>query len=113
MIDPPSRRQLHQIIASDSPTRDDFLSYQELGKELPEDAKPDVVDRWQGISLYDSEERARAVAERFGLGTYIATLDLPDDGRFRIERTGRRPGHYTVWGDADALCTFVVTITPV
>src|SRR3954466_13930857 len=105
MIGTGPRRRLYRIIASDPPTRDDFLSYVEVGKELPEGATPDVVDRWEGISMYDSEERARAVAIRFGFGTHIATLDLKDHGRLRIRRTGRRPGHYTVWGDADVMLT--------
>jgi hypothetical protein len=104
---------VYRIVASDLPTRDDFLSYAELGKELPRDATPDITDRWEGISMYDSEERARAVASRFGLGARVAALDLPDDGRFRIERTGRRPGHYTIWGNADVLLTFVVAVIPV
>ncbi len=63
--------------------------------------------------MYDSEERARRVAARFSLGTHIATLDLTDNRQFRIKRTGQRPGHYTIWGDPDALLARVVAITPV
>ena len=63
--------------------------------------------------MYDTEERARAVAVQFGLGTRIAALNLIDERRFRIERTGRRPGHYTVWGDPEALLSRVVSVMPV
>jgi len=59
-------------LANDLPTRDDFLSYAALHRPLPEDAPPDMAKRWTGISMYDSEERTRAVAMRFGLGR-IAT----------------------------------------
>lgn len=94
-------------------TRDDFLSYAALNKRLPEGAPPDTADRWQGISMYDSAERTRAVAIRFGLGTHIVVIDLTDDRPFRIERTGQRPGHYTVWGDPDTLFARMIAVTPI
>ena len=113
MTDTLSTNLLYRIVAAASLTRTDFLSYAALNKPLPEDAPPDVADRWDGVSMYDSEERARAVAVRFGLGTHIATLDLTDDRQFRIERTGRRSGHYTVWGDPAALLARVIVVTSI
>jgi hypothetical protein len=113
MIGKSPRGLLYRILVADAATRDDFCSYAALGRPLPEGAAPDIAGRWYGISMYDSEERARTVAVRFGLGAHIAALDLTDDRPFRIERTGRRPGHYTVWGDPDALLARVVAVTPV
>jgi hypothetical protein len=113
MTDPLPSRLFYRIVATVPYTRDDFRSYAALNKPLPEGASPDVAERWHGISMYDSEERARAIAMRFGLGTHIAALDLTDDRPFRVERTGQRPGHYTVWGDPDAMLARVVAVTPV
>jgi hypothetical protein len=107
------RRSLYRILVVGAATRDDFRSYAALHRPLPEGATPDIVDRWHVISMYDAEERARTVAARFGLGAHIVAVDLTDDRLFRVERTGRRPGHYTVWGDPDALLARVVAVTPV
>jgi hypothetical protein len=113
MTEAPPARLLYRIVAAMPHTRNNFLSYAALEKPLPEGASPAIADRWQGISMYDSLDRARAVAIRFGLGAYIAALDLTDDRPFRIERTGQRPGHYTVWGDPDMLFARVIAIIPV
>src|SRR3954452_16955028 len=107
------RRLLFRIIVAESATREDFLSFAVLGRLLPEGATPDVANRWHGISMYDTEERARAVAGRVGLGADIAAIDVTDAQPVRIERTGRRPGHYTVWGDPDALLARVTAIVSV
>ncbi|MCA1669102.1 MAG: hypothetical protein LC793_17245 [Thermomicrobia bacterium] len=48
-----------------------------------------------------------------GLDTRIAALDLTDNWPFHVERTGQRPGHYTVWGDPDALLARVTAVIPV
>ncbi len=104
---------LDRVTAAALVTRDDFLSYVALGLPPPEGAPPDVADRWYGISLDDTEERAGAVAVRFRLGGYIEALDLTGDMPFRIERTGRRPGHYTAWGDPDAFLARVTSVTAV
>ena len=64
--------------------------------------------------MFDTEDTAREVAMRFPvIGSYIATLDIIEGGAISAERTLRRPGHYTLWGDAAAILERVVSIVPV
>lgn len=58
--------------------------------------------------MYDSEGQARETAARFSnVWRAIAALDLPDDGRFRMEQTGT-VGYWTVWAQPDAVVQYVV-----
>jgi len=64
--------------------------------------------------VYDSLTAARDVARKLPkLGRYIATLSVDDDGPIAVERTGRDPGHYTLWGDPSDVeaCLVIVTRT--
>lgn len=64
--------------------------------------------------MMDTRERAGMLQRRFPqLGAYIAVVDIPMDGRIRVERTLREPGHHTIWGDADGLLRCVVAVTPI
>ena len=97
---------LYRIVRSDPPTIEDLRSHEEFGIPLRRD---DPVSRRlaSGISLFDSLDRARKQARRKPwLGdAYIAELAIPAHG-VRIEKTAG-PGHYTAWGDADAMLGFV------
>lgn len=58
--------------------------------------------------MYENEAQARETADRFpNVWRAIAVLDLPDDGRFRMEQTGVA-GHWTVWAQPDAVIHYVV-----
>lgn len=55
-----------------------------------------------GISVFATLRQALAMVRRYpGLGSFVAEIQLPQDAV--IERTLRRRGHYTVWGDPDQL----------
>lgn len=71
-----------------------------------------VQDRARGVSVFDSEDKARTNAHRFPhLGRFVAQLDIPEG--VRIERTTRAEGHYTVWGAAGDMLSWVVRVTAV
>jgi hypothetical protein len=92
--------------------REDFFSYQRLGKPIPKN--PEQQRRWRGISTYDTLERARAIARANpAQGDFIAEIAIPDDGRITYERTGKNPGHYTLWGEPDDMVRCVTRIEPV
>src|SRR6266508_1092843 len=55
-------------------------------------------------------ERARRFTR---ISRYIATIQVPLDGRFRFERTTRTEGHYTLWGSPTELISCVLSIGPV
>lgn len=59
--------------------------------------------------MYEMEEQARATAAAYPRRGWrsVAAVDIPNDGPFRVRKT-LGPGHYTVWGEAEALRECVV-----
>jgi hypothetical protein len=112
MADAPPTRRLWRIARTDPPTRDDFVSRAARGEPSPDD--PEATRLWDGLSVYDTQAQARRTARRYrGLGAFLAAVDVPLDGRCRIERTLHRAGHHTVWGDADLLHAAVARVVSV
>jgi hypothetical protein len=73
---------------------DDFKSYAALGRR-PRQTDPEFLERWRGVSVYDTYRQARknARAVNWRIGTYIAELHIPDDADIRY--VGPRPtGHW-------------------
>lgn len=69
-------------------------------------------DLSRGVSVQSSVEHARAHAVRFPrLGRHVAVLLIP--AHVRLEKTGRGPGHYTVWANPDEVLDWVVNVMPV
>ena len=67
------------------------------------------VAEWdRGISVYDNLAYAlrRAERNRTGLGRFVATLVVPDDGSVRFAKTFGRH-HFTVYGDPETLLALV------
>lgn len=54
--------------------------------------------------MYDNLAYAlrRAARNRTGLGRFVVTLVVPDDGSVKFAKTFG-PHHYTIYGDAEAL----------
>lgn len=107
---------VYRIIAGTEPVGDDFLSNAEKhirdirGGRTPRSIPRtgDLLHMWSGVSVYRSEERARAIAQGYpNLGRLIAQLQIPigavEDGGMRIEKTAADPEHYTLWGAPNSL----------
>lgn len=68
---------------------------------------------FDGLSVSSTIRGARYTMERYPRsGMFIAVLDVPDDGRFRIEQTTLTVTHYTIWGSAAALLGFMTAMLP-
>ena len=106
----PGGRTFYRVVATDPPTRRDFLSHQALGKPLREASEREL---WTGVSVQSTEQQARHRAKLPGFGRYIAELWIRDTDSIRWRRTGRQSGHHTVWGEPDALLACVVRTVPV
>lgn len=106
-----ARKRLFRITWNDPPTAEDVSSNAALGRR-PRGNDPEVLRLWQGISLFDSEERARSQAMRrpWKGNAYIAELLIPAD-RFQIEST-RGKGHFTLWGDPRDILKYVERVIP-
>jgi hypothetical protein len=98
-------REFYRIVRSRSPTVDDFRSARALGVPRPET----YVAEWdRGVSVYDNLAYALRRAERnkSGLGRFVATLVVPDDGRVRFAKTFGRH-HFTIYADSETLLALV------
>lgn len=106
-------RRLYRLLRGIQPVRDDFRSHAARGRRLRPDASDEQRRIFDGLSMYESEVQARETAARFpNVWQTIAVLDLPDDGRFRMEQTGVAAGHWTVWAQPDAVIHYVVDTLP-
>ena len=66
-----------------------------------------------GVSVSDDAAKLRAKMSVFPeLGTYLATILLPDDGPVRWEKTSKRRDHYTLWGYAADILACVECVEP-
>ena len=102
-------RTFYRIVRTDPPILDDMKSRFMLGYPPPDRLTPEERRWWDGISVFASEHQAREQARRFPrLGRFIATIEVPDNELLTFERTGERPGHYTLWGPAETLAQCVV-----
>lgn len=105
---------LYRIIETDTPRVHDMRSYLDLGIPLRANT-PEARRRASGISLFSTMQQARKVGAGppwFGVG-FIAALRLPDDAPVTIERTGRQPGHHTLWGSPDVILGYVARVVPI
>jgi hypothetical protein len=106
---------LYRILQSATPSRWDFTSHAERGIEprtrLSELARSD----WEGVSTYDTVEAASEAARRYRLGTFLAVLDVAEDGSICIAQTlaFEKRRHFTLSAQAEKLRSMVVAITPV
>jgi hypothetical protein len=65
------------------------------------------------VSVQATVQQAGRRARLPGFGQYIAELRIPDTSPVRWRRTGRQPGHHTLWGEPDELLACVVRTTTV
>ena len=49
--------------------------------------------------------------EDLGAQGFIARLDIPDGAPVRVERTTLSEGHHTLWGPADLVLEYIVSVT--
>lgn len=106
-------RIFHRTVKTDPPSRRDFMSNKDLGKAPRGDELRDP-SLWEGLSVMDTLERGVARAEQFQMhGSFVAELTLPIGGLIHWKRTGKAQGHFTVWGNADAILACVTGVIDV
>jgi hypothetical protein len=105
----------YRVVKGNSPAREDFLSYADLGI-VPEDDPPEARRLKAGISvnatLRQARNRARGVTSLRDHES-IAELRIPDGAGITFERTGATRGHYTLWGSPEDLLACVVSVVRV
>ena len=107
---PVQRRLRYRVCRTDPPTEFDFFSHFRRGIRLRQPT-PRAIDLSKGVSLWETEEQARALALRFPhTGHYVAAVAVPD----RVRQEGHpTSGHWNVWAEPEEMLTWVVQVVPV
>jgi hypothetical protein len=99
-------RTFYRILKGRQPTIYDFLSHYAKGWE-PRRRDPETLRKWRGISVYTTEEQARATGRRFPrIGRYIARLQIPDDVPLIVEEPDET-GHCDLYAEPGDLLAWV------
>ena len=108
-----SQRTFYRLVLHNPPSKEDFQSYLEMGKEPSEDAEWNRLA--SGYSVYSTLGYARKKAKSYPWKSqcFIAELRLPKGSPFAIEQTGPGGKHYTLWGDGELLRSMVLQVLPV
>jgi len=108
------RTVLYRIVKANPPSVRDFWSQVAKQRSPMRPLPPHLERLWDGISVYDSEERARTQARRHPrLGRFIAALLIPERSSLRWEQTTNDPEHFTIWGDPTDILACLALVGPV
>jgi len=104
-------RDLHvcyRSVGTDPPTERDFMSYWDMGRR----PRPHTTRRerqYRGVSVFDTEEHARANALRHGLGPLLARLEIPASAPIEVTPIGNLlTGHHDLYGTPSDMLACVV-----
>ena len=88
----------YRIVRTNPPTDEDFKSYTALGiKPRQPNPDPETLHLFDGVSVLDTLERARAYIEKGRVrGEYVARLEIPEETPITYE--GPRRGHGNLYG---------------
>ena len=105
----------YRVVHSVKPEPHDFMSNK--AKNLPpRGPERDDADIYGGLSMYDTRERAEAVARMFPrVGPFVAEIatEKAGPGESLFSRKTLGTGHYTVSGDPDVFVKCVTNVWPV
>jgi len=108
-------RVFYRIVWTNPPTIHDVQANPSL-LTRPRVGNPEYLRLQTGISVFRTLAQARrtAIARPPWSGDgYIARIVIPDDAEFRIERTTKSRGHYTLWADSKAILSWIDAVEPV
>src|SRR5688572_4361004 len=100
----------YRVVKTNPPTEADFLSHRARGVRLRHDTA-ESRRLWEGVSVTDSFETSRVLAERFPvMGDFVAVLEVPEQAAVTFEQTTDVPSHYTLWGSPRDMLDLVVSV---
>src|SRR4051812_37997397 len=107
-------RRFYRVVKTDPPTERDFMSYAALGKIPRPGSSAAILRSWQGVSVWETEAQARAVARQFPRsGGFVAALEIAVGSATRSERSGKQEGHCDLFGAPRELLASVVAVVAV
>jgi hypothetical protein len=106
-LDDPNTITFYRIAKRFPPGPNEYRTKRQKDGDPPPDAKPDIAQTYDGLSVFDTEAAALRHAKRIPvLGTIIVRFHIPTNGGIAWEQTFR-PGHYTLYGDLKELATYL------
>jgi hypothetical protein len=97
---PADGQVLYRITADATPKVHDFLSKRD--KHDPQMRQEHWL-LYVGLSMFAEEAQAEAIRDRFRPHQHVAEVHLRTKRGFSLARTGKTPGHHTVWGKPEDL----------
>ena len=100
VVIPAAGEVLYRITVDATPKVHDFLS-----KRDKHDAQI-RGEHWLlyvGLSMFADEAQAEAIRDRFRPHQHVAEVELRPGRGITLARTGKTPGHHTVWGRPEDL----------
>jgi hypothetical protein len=89
---------LWRITLGEDPVTSDFLSMTALGDP---NRGPAILTL--GVSMFSTRGQAARIRDRFRRDQHLVAVGLSVGRGFSLARTGKTPGHHTVWGEPDRL----------
>lgn len=94
--------RVYRVATENPPPDEAYLTPRELGRKPRKGATEEEQRSLDGLSCWDSEEGARAMARRFPkIGHLIVRYDIPEGAGLTWDQTIQE-GHYDLWGDREA-----------
>lgn len=100
-------KEFYRIVRGSDPTIDDIRSARDDGMALVD---PRYLREWaEGVSVYDNLDYAlqRARRNRTGLGRFVVTIVIPDDGSIEVAKTMRNRHHFTIYAGPEQMLALV------
>ena len=103
----------YRVVKTSPPTERDFLWHLALGRRI-RNPTPAVLRDAAGVSVTLTTDGARSLVEDFPqMGSFIAAVEIEEDGPIGYEQTGLYPEHYTLWGEPADLLARVRSVVAV
>jgi hypothetical protein len=100
-------RTFYRLVRTDPPRPDDFLPQAALRRPPPRQ-DPKFLRAWEGLSVFDDAEALRqlAMALKWRMGEFIATLHVPDDAPILYKGPEKKgTGHWLLYAADGAMLT--------
>lgn len=94
-----SEQSFFRLLAGDAPTLQDFYSDETAGKLVDQENVPNWAEV-RGFSVRATLTQMSRLGRHLGR-SHIAEIRLNGEDGSAYARTGRTPGHHTIWASAD------------
>jgi hypothetical protein len=100
---------LYRVAKEYPPSADELRSPEEAKRKQPAPLSEEDRASWDALSLWDSEEGARKIGQKYPkAGSLIVRFDIPEGSGLRCVPHGP-PGHFDLRGDKEELRRYLAS----